>query len=360
MLKSIYGLSALGVAGLLLSGASVANADSNNDALPGDPQAAFVMPAFLPGAIWDKAAQEPVSYGNDALVAPTNSNGTEVVPDHYIPGQTWNGEKQVNEPVVTSNNEATPSSNSANASTNNSTSVNPHNIPGVVRDVNKFATNNGDVYYFGNNGEVVTGDQTINGHQVHFFNDGKLDWNSVNVDLPHDFYNQNEEGAPEGCEGTSFQMALSAKGKQVPSLKDIYNTIGYGWDVPANEGFHGNPFGWGADETQTVLAAPLANKLNDVYGVKTVDMTGASIGDVISQLMQGNPVITYIPWDLKITGKNNLHVQVITGYANGNFIIADPLRHADYQLPVDDWYYLNQNIQPLGFSAPQGMNVAVQ
>ncbi|WEV54784.1 C39 family peptidase [Leuconostocaceae bacterium ESL0723] len=236
--------------------------------------------------------------------------------------------------------------------------------PATARAPFHFYTQDGQIYYTGGDGQNVTGSWVINGHALNFASNGQLDLSSVKVDLPHQNFNQNQEGAPEGCEGTSFQMALSVKGKEIPTLWDIYaRHIGYGWDVPADQGFHGNPFGGSAYQTQTVFAAPLAQSLNGVYGVKTQDMTGAKPADVIVQLLQGNPVITYIPWDLEINGTNNYHVQLITGYENGEFLIADPIpitHPANYRLSTDDWYYLNQNIQPVGYSSPVGMNVAVQ
>ncbi|CAK8054537.1 C39 family peptidase [Eupransor demetentiae] len=252
---------------------------------------------------------------------------------------------------------------SQQASTSASTSSSQANPLVPVADGNQFYTVNGDVYYRDTYGRNVTGDQVINGRNMRFFNTGKLDWTSVNIALPHTNMSQLAQGAPEGCEGTSFQMALSAKGKTMPYLSSIYNTIGYGWDVSPWQGFHGNPFGYNTGVTQTVFAGPLAAKLNNVYGVQTKDMTGATIGDVIAQLAQGNPVITYIPWDHQITGQNNYHVQLIYGYSNGNFLIADPypiINGANYAMQVDQWHYLNQNIQPVGYYGPAGMNVAVQ
>ncbi|CAH1850310.1 C39 family peptidase [Convivina intestini] len=224
-----------------------------------------------------------------------------------------------------------------------------------------YVSGNG-IYFANKDGQLLTGNQNIFGNNLYFDGNGRLDMNSVHINFPYQAYNQNAEGAPEGCEGTSFQMALSAKGKAVPSLSDIYNRIGYGFNVSADNGFHGNPFGYGQWYTQTVFAAPLAKALNNAYGVQTRDITGASPEEVIVQLLQWNPVITYIPWDLQITGGNNYHVQLITGYENGSFKIADPIpinHGSSYWLPASTWYYLNQNIQPVGFSSPRGMNVAV-
>ncbi|CAK1224352.1 C39 family peptidase [Fructobacillus fructosus] len=226
-----------------------------------------------------------------------------------------------------------------------------------------FFTDGGNIYYANGDGNIVTDWQTIDGRSVHFWADGRLDTDSVNIDFGHWSLDQRALGAPEGCEGVSFQMALSAKGKSVPDIHDIYNRIGYGFGVSPYDGFHGNPFGYGQWYTQTVLAAPLAAKLNGAYGVETKDITGAGVGDVLSQLMANNLVITYLPWNLQLNNaSNNFHVQLIYGYRDGGFLIADPLtiaRGANYWLSTSDWAYLNANVQPVGYGAPASMNVAV-
>ncbi|MBC9118451.1 C39 family peptidase [Fructobacillus fructosus] len=226
-----------------------------------------------------------------------------------------------------------------------------------------YYTDGGNIYYANGDGNIVTDWQTIDGRNVHFWADGRLDTDSVNIDFGHWSLDQRVLGAPEGCEGVSFQMSLSAKGKPVPDIHDIYNRIGYGFGVSPYDGSHGNPFGYGQWYTQTVLAAPLAAKLNGAYGVETKDITGAGVGDVLSQLMANNLVITYLLWNLQLNNaSNNFHVQLIYGYRDGGFLIADPLtivRGANYWLSTSDWAYLNANVQPVGYGAPASMNVAV-
>ncbi|WP_238479210.1 C39 family peptidase [Fructobacillus papyrifericola] len=228
---------------------------------------------------------------------------------------------------------------------------------------NRYVADNDGVYYAGGDGRFLTGSQSIYGRWVSFFGDGRLNTDGLNIDFPHWSLNQVSLGAPEGCEGVSFQMALSAKGKNVPSLQDIYNRIGYGWGVSPYDGFHGNPFGRGAGETQTVLAGALASKLNNAFGVQTEDITGAGPNQIIAQLLSWNPVISYIPWDFQVGGgADHFHVQLIYGYRDGGFLVADPLQYsrgANYWISTGDWWYLNSNLQPVGYGAPASMNVVV-
>ncbi|MCO0831673.1 C39 family peptidase [Fructobacillus sp. W13] len=228
---------------------------------------------------------------------------------------------------------------------------------------NGYVGDNDGIYFVGGDGRFLTGHQNLYGRDVNFFGDGRLDMNGIRIDFGHWSLNQNQLGAPEGCEGVSFQMALSAKGKGVPSVQDIYNRIGYGWGVSPYNGFHGNPFGRGAGETQTVLAGALANRLNGAFGVQTKDITGANANDVIGQLLAYNPVISYIPWDYRVGADgDHFHVQLIYGYRDGGFLIADPLqagRGANYWMSVGEWSYLNSHLQPVGYGAPASMNVAV-
>ncbi|GAP03859.1 hypothetical protein FTRO_0020260 [Fructobacillus tropaeoli] len=228
---------------------------------------------------------------------------------------------------------------------------------------NQYYTDGNSIYYAGGDGRALTGNQNVLGRSVSFDGNGRLDVSQLNIDFPHVSLNQGQLGAPEGCEGVSFQMALSAKGKNVPNIHDIYNQIGYGFNVSADQGFHGNPFGYGQWYTQTVLASALARNLNGVFGVQTKDITGAGVNDVLVQLLSWNPVITYVPWNLQLNNaSNNFHVQLIYGYQNGGFKIADPLqiaRGANYWLSTSDWQYLNSNVQPTGYGAPASMNVAI-
>ncbi|CAK1226496.1 C39 family peptidase [Fructobacillus tropaeoli] len=219
------------------------------------------------------------------------------------------------------------------------------------------------IYFAGWVSEIFKGWQNIYGQSVHFYDDGRLDVSVLHIDFPHWSINQNAEGAPEGCEGASFQMALSIKGKRVASLQEIYNQIGYGDGVSPYVGFNGNPFGYGRSYTTTVLATPLANRLNNAFGVQTKDMTGAGVNDVLISLLSNNPVISYIPWDFQVgPGRDHFHVQLIYGYRDGGFLVADPLQYArgaNYWISTGEWNYLNHNLQPVGFGAPASMNVAV-
>ncbi|MDD9138249.1 C39 family peptidase [Fructobacillus sp. CRL 2054] len=228
---------------------------------------------------------------------------------------------------------------------------------------NKYVADNDGVYFAGGDGRFLTGTQGIYGRTVNFFGDGRLNTDGLNIDFPHWSLNQVSLGAPEGCEGVSFQMALSAKGKHVPSLQEIYNRIGYGDGVSPYEGFDGNPFGGARSYTETVLAAPLAAKLNNAFGVQTQDITGAGPNQILAQLLSWNPVISYIPWDFQVgAGRDHFHVQMIYGYRNGGFLVADPLQYArgaNYWISTGEWWYLNSNVQPVGFGAPASMNVAV-
>ncbi|SYW13936.1 GW dipeptide domain-containing protein [Oenococcus oeni] len=180
------------------------------------------------------------------------------------------------------------------------------------------------------------------------------------TNLRYNLYNQVSEGAPEGCEGTSLQIALSVKGRYL-SLHQIYNATGYGWNISPYNGFYGNPFGYGVYKTTTVYAAPLVRGTKK-FDSGITDMTGATINDVIYQLQQGNPVITWASYSWTVN-PFNFHVMCIVGYKPGYFRIADPYPYlfgSSYWIKTSTWYNVNHNETVVGFSNPRAMNVVVK
>ncbi|MBC9118455.1 hypothetical protein [Fructobacillus fructosus] len=73
----------------------------------------------------------------------------------------------------------------------------------------------------------------------------------------------------------------------------------------------------------------LAARLNNVFGVQTEDITGAGPNQIIAQLLPWNSVISNIPGDFQVgADRDHFHVQLIYGYRDGGFLVADPLQYA--------------------------------
>ena len=179
-----------------------------------------------------------------------------------------------------------------------------------------------------------------------------------NVTLRHNWYSQLNEGYPEGCEATALQIALSNKNKYY-SLPKIYNATGYGYHKTPSTGFYGNPKGVGSAKTETVFASKLASSMKK-YDNNIVDITGASVNDVISELLNGNPIVTWgdYYWQLG----RAFHVMTIVGYNNNQFLISDPYANSkrEYYISTNNWHYVNHNNYALGWKTPSAMNVVVR
>ncbi|WP_163614315.1 C39 family peptidase [Fructilactobacillus sanfranciscensis] len=235
----------------------------------------------------------------------------------------------------------------------------------------------GTWYMFGNDGRIVVGLADWTGAKYYFdpstylkvtnawenvgygsaYFDGNGQMDSIN--LFHQWYSQLNQSMPEGCEGASLQIAASVPGRYY-NLADIYNTIGYGWNLTPYNGFYGNPWGGSSYKVQTVFASAMANKLAGmVSGIQ--DLTGAGVGTVIDELRNGHAVVTWANIDWNLYNQNDFHVMSIVGYSNGQFLISDPYAYSqkEYWIPTSTWAYVNANTQAVGWNTPRSMNLVI-
>lgn len=179
------------------------------------------------------------------------------------------------------------------------------------------------------------------------------------ITLNHQWYSQLNQGMPEGCEGASLQIVASVLGRYY-NLTDIYNTIGYGWNLTPYNGFYGNPWGGSSYKVQTVFASAMANKLAGmVPGIQ--DITGAGVNGVINELRSGHAVVTWANIDWNLYNQNDFHVMAIVGYSDGQFLISDPYAYSqkEYWIPTSTWAYVNANTQSVGWNTPSSMNLVI-
>ncbi|KAA8324423.1 hypothetical protein FE407_07400 [Leuconostoc carnosum] len=242
---------------------------------------------------------------------------------------------------------------------------------------NTYAKTGNTYYYLSANGDAVKGFRKYSKtgleyygsdykqYRNRYFNDHNMNSYHVNhagdvdnVTLRHNWYSQLNEGYPEGCEATALQIALSNKNKYY-SLPKIYNATGYGYHKTPSTGFYGNPKGVGSAKTETVFASKLASSMKK-YDNNIVDITGASVNDVISELLNGNPIVTWgdYYWQLG----RAFHVMTIVGYNNNQFLISDPYANSkrEYYISTNNWHYVNHNNYALGWKTPSAMNVVVR
>lgn len=242
---------------------------------------------------------------------------------------------------------------------------------------NSYAKTGNTYYYLGANGDAIKGFRKYRQTGLEYygndyrqyrnrsFKDSRLNSyhvNSVgdvdNVNLRHKWYSQLNQGYPEGCEATALQIALSNKNKYY-SLPTIYNATGYGYNKNPSTGFYGNPKGWGSSLTETVFASRLASSMQK-YDRGISNLTGASVNDVISEVLNGNPVVTWgdYYWQLG----RSFHVMTIVGYHNGKFRISDPYAYSqrEYDVSTSAWHDVNSKNYALGWRTPSAMNVVVR
>jgi len=153
----------------------------------------------------------------------------------------------------------------------------------------------------------------------------------VKLNVP--YISQNRNGVLNGCEATSMLMALQYKGYL--SGMDLYT---YASNMPKSDnpniGFYLDIFG---KEPKDIAHWIAPNPLVE-YGISSSgngnisNISGASIDDIASEIVNGNPVIIYLTYayNSPVNWSNgvprNLHVQLIVGYnkITGDFIIYDP------------------------------------
>lgn len=154
----------------------------------------------------------------------------------------------------------------------------------------------------------------------------------VFIDIP--YYNQLDVNAPNGCEATSLYMALKYKYKIDIDLTKFID--GQPRSRNPNEGFAGNPFGFGneRDDYYTIFPTPLATYASQYSKCK--DITGYSIEEIKRELASDHPVAVYVTGGLvparertfyfgKVIG--NLHIVLLNGYDDEKqmFHVLDPI-----------------------------------
>ena len=180
------------------------------------------------------------------------------------------------------------------------------------------------------------------------------------VDLNHTWYSQLNQGAPQGCEGASLQIALSTVGRYA-NLQQIYDSTWYGYFGDPWHNFWGNPWGHGGSTTETVTAWRLADTTKWIYGGIS-DFTEANASQLIHELQLGHSVVTWANyyWDPWRSG--GYHVMAIIGYKHGYFHISDPYSttQREYWISVAEWEYVNSNTTASGWNLPRSMNQVVR
>lgn len=157
-------------------------------------------------------------------------------------------------------------------------------------------------------------------------------------------YNQGSYGYPLGCEGVSFYMALKGQGylkgvslhqfmatQPKATKKSKYNP---------NTGYAGSPRqgkGYGVNRGKRTSIYPKAvTKWGKQYGFNVVNLQGASVKKLQSEIKNGNPVLVWVtsdwqsprykkyPFSKKRQVENN-HCTVVTGYNSktGSYQITD-------------------------------------
>lgn len=247
-----------------------------------------------------------------------------------------------------------------------------------IQAKNDWRTTGQNRWYFlsSYDGKAVTGLQVLDGRTKYFDDNGiqvKNQWRNLPgrsihtnsydgvVDittLSHTWYSQLNQGAPEGCEATALQIALSVKGRWA-SLQDIYNRTGYGWYGNPDSNFYGNPWGGGTGTTQTVTARRLAEATKSIYG-GIENLVSASVADIEREIGLGNAVVTWGDYTWRLN--QAFHVMTIVGMNQDSFLISDPYStvNKEYWISKGTWSFINGNESANGWNLPKMMNVVVR
>lgn len=152
-----------------------------------------------------------------------------------------------------------------------------------------------------------------------------------------------------GCEVTSLAMVLQHAGIQVNKIELANNIkkdndpliIGKGGDVihwgNPKDGFVGDMTG--KNKGYAVYVQPLQELMERYLPGRTVNLTGKSFDDVLSQIKIGKPVVVWTTGDYnvpkrweswnhgseQINATRDLHAVVLTGFEPGYVYVNDPL-----------------------------------
>lgn len=151
------------------------------------------------------------------------------------------------------------------------------------------------------------------------------------LDVP--YYNQMENGAPNGCEATSLYMALKYKNKIDTDIRTFIGSVPKA-DTPY-VGFSGDPFSSSQQMNDYYTIFPQALIKATHQYAKMRDISGGDIYQIIDELANDYPVVVWATGGLRPAVKkdfyfgnvtSNLHIVLVNGYDLDKkvFYIKDP------------------------------------
>ena len=193
---------------------------------------------------------------------------------------------------------------------------------------NRFYNNWGHTYYFGGDGALQKQDFTL-GHQNYYVDPNSGIINGTLLNAP--YINQYQVG-DMACEATALLEALHNKGyANNYNIQSFIKTMPISPNGNPNEGFGGGYQRVTYGIFQSIYPEPLA-KWGSRFG-NVQNISGSSLADLQSQLLNGNPVVVYVTmhwaapqygnyfWGV---GVNNSHVMTLDGYRPGYYHVEDP------------------------------------
>ncbi len=188
--------------------------------------------------------------------------------------------------------------------------------------------------------------------------------NSTYVMLNAPQHNQNDAGAPMGCEAASLLQALQLKGfamnyKLMPFLKEMPVSK----EGNPHKGFGGSPFVVTYGIYQSIFPKPLTDWANDYAKGNAVDITGTSFENLSKELEKGNPMVIYVTLNYNPPiysnyfwgrGVDNAHVVTLDGYNSqtNQYHVSDP--NSKYT------YWVNGNQMKAAYNANDKRAVVIR
>ncbi|MBU5361436.1 C39 family peptidase [Enterococcus raffinosus] len=175
---------------------------------------------------------------------------------------------------------------------------------------------------------LVPKGQAAPGGTSNAFRNGK-----VLLNVP--FYDQYKAGAPYGCEAASLLQGLHYKGKAKNyNLQSFIKVMPIDPSNNPNKGFAGSPYKSIYGIYQSIYPKPLA-AWGKKYG-NVVDISGATVTSLKSEMANGNPIVVYVTSGFKDpvyhryffgVGIDNAHVMTLDGYDEraGKYHVSDPV-----------------------------------
>ncbi|WP_175580167.1 C39 family peptidase, partial [Enterococcus florum] len=150
------------------------------------------------------------------------------------------------------------------------------------------------------------------------------------------YINQNEAGAPMGCEAASLLQALRVRGKATNySLRNFLREMPISPTGDPNKGFGGTPYAVTPGVYQSIYPEPLANWGKRYANVENI--SGSSSASLQNHLQLGNPIVVYVTLDFQTPVYNryffgvaidNAHIMTLDGYnfSTQQYHVSDPVR----------------------------------